>query len=123
MLLEFDLVVRPMVGKCRPHPAICSWGVLWERDAVVVFGNASRGPSQLAVALMGLELPPLCDNLPVVRWPPLELRDNQPPVDRPPLEVVLPPLEGGLSVVLSVLLALCCVVPLLLRPHFLPPRF
>ncbi len=81
----------------------------------------SRGPAQLAVAWMGLEHPPLRDNLPVGLWPPLELHDNQPPVDRPPLEVVPPPLEGELSGVLPVLLVHCCDVPLLLRPRFLPP--
>ena len=62
---------------------------------------------------MGLEHPPLRDNLPVVHWLPLERRDNQPPMDQPPLEVVLPPLEGKLFGVLSVMLVLCCIVPLL----------
>ena len=90
---------------------------------MVVIGNASRGPAQLAVTWMGLEHPPLRDNLPLGRWSPLERRDNQPPVDRPPLEVVLPPLEGELSDVLQGLLGLCCVVPSLLRPRFLPPQF
>ena len=70
---------------------------------------------------MGLEHPPLHDNLPVVHWPSLEQRDNQPPMDRPPLEVVLRPLEGELFGMLPVLLVLYCVVPLLLQPHFLPP--
>ncbi len=65
-------------------------------------------PSLLALAMSGLELPPLHDNL-----PPLELGNNQPPVGRPPLEVVLSPLEGELSGGLPVLLVLCCVVPLL----------
>ena len=89
---------------------------------VVVLGNELRGPAQLAVARMGLEQPPLRDNLPVDLWPPLERRDNQPPVDPPPLELVLPSLEGESSVMLPVLLVLCCVVPLLLRPRFLPSR-
>ena len=81
---------------------------------VVVIGNTSRGPAQLALMLMGLAPPPLRNNLPVDCWPPLERRDNQPPIDRPPLGVVLPPLEGELFDVLTVLLILCCVVPLLL---------
>jgi hypothetical protein len=85
---------------------------------VVGLGNASQGPSELAVALSGSELPPLRNNL-----PPLELHNNQPPVDPPPLELVLPPLEGESSVMLLVLLVLCCIVPLLLRPCFLPSRF
>jgi hypothetical protein len=73
---------------------------------------------------MGLEHPPLHDNLPLgPRWSPLERCNNQPPVDWPPLEVVLPPLEGELSDVLLVLLVLCCIVPLLLGPCFLPPQF
>ena len=110
-------------GDRRPRPGRCSWGILWERDVVVVIGSTLRGPAQLAVTWMGLEHPPLRDNLPVVRWPLLEQCDNQPPMDRPPLEVVLPPLEGELFDVLPVLLVLCCVVPLLLRPRFLPPLF
>ena len=89
---------------------------------MVVLGNKLRGPAQLAVARMGLDQPPLCDNLPVDLWPPLERRDNQPLVDPPPLALVLPPLEGESSVVLPMLLVLCCVVLLLLRPRFLPSR-
>jgi hypothetical protein len=58
----------------------------------LIQGNVLRGPAQLAVARMGLEHPPLRDNLPVGRWPPLERRDNQAPVDPSPLEVVIPPL-------------------------------
>jgi len=83
-----------------------------------MFGNKLRGPAQLALARMGSEQPPLRNNLPVDLWPPLERRDNQPPVDPPPLELVLPPLGGELSVMLPVLLILCCIVPLLLQPRF-----
>ena len=90
---------------------------------VFVCGNVSRGPAQLAVARMVSEHPPLHDNFPVGRWPPLERRDNQPPVDPSPLEVVIPPLEGESSVMLPVLLVLCFVVLLLLRPRFLPSLF
>ena len=90
---------------------------------MVVIENALRGPAQLAVMWMGLEHPPLRNNLPVVRWPPLERHNNQPAMDRPPLEVVLPPLGGELFGMLLVLLVLCCVVPLLLRSRFLPPQF
>ena len=86
---------------------------------MVVIGNASRGPPQLAVMLMGLAPPPLRDNLPVDCWPPLERHDNQPLMDRPPLGVVIPPLEGELFDMLLVLCVLCCVVSLLLRLHFL----
>ena len=107
---------------------------------VVRLGNALQGSGQLDLALLGSVLPPLRNNL-----PPLELRDNQPLVgdrpplevvlppleshnnqplvgDQPPLEAILPPLEGGLSVVLPVLLVLCCVVPLLLRSRFSPSQ-
>ena len=84
---------------------------------VVGLGNASLVPSLLALAMLGSELPPLRDNL-----PPLELRNNQPPVGRPPLEVVLSPLEGELSGKLPVLLVLC-VVPLLLETRVLPQLF
>ncbi len=80
--------------------------------------NALRGPVQFAVTWKGSEHPPLRDNLPFGRWSPLERHNNQPPVDRPPLEVVLPPLEGELFDVLLGLLVLCLVVPLLLRPRF-----
>ncbi len=90
---------------------------------MVVIGNALQGPAQLAMMVMGLVPPPLRNNLPVDCWPPLEWRDNQPPMDQPPLGVVLPPLEGELFGVLLVLHVLCCVVSLLLRLHFLPPRF
>ena len=79
-----------------------------------VCGNVLWVPAQLAVARMGLEYPPLRDNLPVCRWPPLERCHNQPPVDPSPLEAVIPPLEGESSVVLPVLLVLCFVVLLLL---------
>ncbi len=65
----------------------------------------------------------LRDTRPVGRWPPLERRDNQPPVDPSPLEEVIPPLEGESSVVLPIVLVLCCVVILLLRPRFLPTLF
>ena len=83
---------------------------------VVGIGNASRESVQLGLVSV---LPPLRDNL-----PPLELRDNQPlDGDRPPVVVVLPPLEGESIVVLPVLLVLCCVVPLLLRSRFLPSQF
>ena len=105
--------VRLRVGGRRSHPGRCSWGALWERDAVVVIGNASQGPAQLAVMVMGLAPPPLRDNLPVDCWPPLERRNNHPPMDRPSLGVVLPPLEGELFGVLLVLRVLCCIVPLL----------
>ena len=94
---------------------ICSWEV-WV--AVVGLGNASLVRSLWDLAMSGSELPPLCDNL-----PPLELRNNQPPVGRPPLEVVLSPLEGELSGGLPVLLVLCCVVPLLLQTPVLPQLF
>ncbi len=110
----------------HPHPGRCSWGILREvaqQEAVIAIWNASRGSAQLAVTWVGLEHPPLCNNFPVVRWPPLERRDNQPPIDRPPLEVVFPPLESGLFGVLLVLLVLCCIVPLLLQPRFLLPLF
>ena len=116
MLLDVNLVVHLMVGDRCSHPRRCSWGALWERDAVVVIGKASRGPAQLAMMLMGLAPPPLRDNLPVDCWPPLERHESQPPMDRPPL-------EGEWFGVLLVLRVLCCVVPLLLRLHFLPPRF
>ena len=103
---------------------------------MVVIGNASHGPLLLDLVVMGLAPPPLRGNLPVGCWPPLERRDNQspmdwpplgvvlpplerrynqPPMDRPPLGVVLPPLEGELFGVLLVLCVLCCVVPLLLQ--------
>ncbi len=109
-----------------------------------MIGNASHRPLLLALVVMGLAPPPLRNNLPVGFWPSLERRDNQPPMDRPPLIVVrpllerrynqppmdrpplgvmLPPLEGELFGVLLVLRVLCCVVPLLLQLHFLPPRF
>ena len=107
----------------RPRPVRCSWGVLWERVAVFVCGNVSRGPAQLAVVRMVSEHPPLRGNLPVGRWSPVERRNNQPPVDPSPLEVVIPPLESESSVVLPVLRVLCCVVLLLLRPRFLPSQF
>ena len=97
---------RP-VGKSRS-------GRAWERVA----GACTTGRG-----VDGVGTPPLRDNLPVGCWPPLEQRDNQPPVDLPPLEVVLPPLEGESSVLLPVLLVLCCVVPLLLQPRFLPLQF
>jgi hypothetical protein len=131
-------------GDCCSHLGRCSWGALWERDAVVVIRNALHGPLLLALVVMGLAPPPLRNNLPMGCWPPLERRDNQPPLDwpplgvvlppleqrynqplmdRPPLGVVLPPLEGELFGVLLVLRVLCCIVPLLLQLHFLPPRF
>ena len=87
---------------------------------MVGIGNASRGPAQLTVMWMGLEHPPLRDNLPLCCWAPLKRRHNQPPVDLPPLELVLLLLGGESSVVLRVLLVLCCIVLLLLRPRFLP---
>ena len=70
------------------------------------------------MAMSGSELPPLRDNL-----PPLELRNNQPPVGWPPLEVVLLPLRGELFGRLPVLLVLCCIVPLLLQTPVLPQLF
>ncbi len=88
-----------------------------------MIGNALQGPAQLAMMLMGLEHPPLRDNLPVDCWPPLEQRNNQPAMDQPPLGVVFPPLEGELFGVLLVLLVLCCGVPLLLRLCFLLLQF
>ena len=113
MLLEVDLVVRLVMGGRRPRPAICSWE-FW--SLVVGIGNTSRESGQLELVSV---LPPLRNNLPS-----LELRNNQPLVeDRPPLVVVLPPLEGESTVVLPVLLILCCVVPLLLQSRFLPSLF
>jgi hypothetical protein len=123
MLVDVDLVVCLAVGGRHSHPGRCSWGALWEREAVVVIGNASHGPSQLAMVVMGLAPPPLRNNLPVGCWPPLEQCDNQPLMDWPPLGLVLPPLEGELFGMLLVLRVLCCIVPLLLQLHFLPPRF
>ncbi len=123
MLVDVNLVVRLMLGDRCSHPGRCNWGALWETDTVVMIRNASQGPAQLAVMLMGLAPPPLHDNLPVDCWPPLEQRDNKPPMDRPPSGVVLPPLEGELFGVLLVLRILCCVVPLFLRLHFLLPGF
>ena len=65
MLFDVNLLVRLKVGGRCSHPGRCSWGALWEGDAVVVTGNALQGPAQLAVMVMGLAPPPLCDNLPV----------------------------------------------------------
>ena len=78
---------------------------------MVVIGNASQWPSHDAVVVMVLAPPPLRNNLPVGCWPPLERHNNQPPMDRPPLGVVLPPLEGESFGVLLVWRVLCCVVP------------
>ena len=105
----------PGGGGRRPCPVICSWEFWF---AVVGLGNASSMPSLLTLAMSGSELPPLRDNL-----PPLELRNNQPPVGRPPLEVVLLPLGGELFGGLLVMLVLCCVVPSLLQSPVLPQLF
>ena len=94
---------------------ICSWE-FWV--AVVGLGNASSVRSLWDLAMSGSELPPLRDNL-----PPLELRNNQPPVGWPPLEVVLLHLGGELFGGLSVMLVLCCVVPSLLQSPVLPQLF
>ena len=114
MLLEADLVVHRVGGGVgRPCPGRCSWAAgpreNARRTAVTMIGNVLRGCAQLAVVWTGLQLSALRNDLPLGL--------------RPPLELMLPPLESVLSFMLSVLLLLCCVVPWLLLPRFLLPLF